>query len=76
LDAAATVAEPVVHAALLTGGARADAGEGGDSDKRNAPPKSFFSKYWMYIVPMGLIALNTIINVPSLLSPLAHSILC
>lgn len=68
------MAEPVADAVLLTGGACADAGggEGRDPDgKRNAPPKSFFSKYWMYIVPIGLIALNSIINVqPSLtLSP-------
>lgn len=38
--------------------------EGSEEDAKKKPPQSFFKRYWMYLVPLGLIVMNTIIAPP------------
>mmetsp|Transcript_18608 Transcript_18608/g.25799 ORF Transcript_18608/g.25799 Transcript_18608/m.25799 type:complete len:299 (-) Transcript_18608:235-1131(-) len=53
-----------------TPGGPTDSSAGGEGlakspdDGKKAPPQSFFKKYWMYIVPAGLILLNGALSPP------------
>ncbi|KAK3415855.1 hypothetical protein EUGRSUZ_H01411, partial [Eucalyptus grandis] len=35
-------------------------GENGEAEVVKPPEKSFWAKYWMYVIPLGLIVMNAV----------------
>mmetsp|Transcript_13118 Transcript_13118/g.15868 ORF Transcript_13118/g.15868 Transcript_13118/m.15868 type:complete len:296 (-) Transcript_13118:356-1243(-) len=52
------------HTPTRDGAPPTDGPEMSDPNNPKKPPKTFFQKYWMYIVPVGFVLLNNIVAPP------------